>query len=246
MFHQAGQPGVRPSWGESFARYTDANITVTQRLLEAARVSDSLQRFVYASSSSVYGEAETYPTTELMRPQPRSPYGVTKLAAEHLCVLYAANFGVPTVSLRYFTVYGPRQRPDMAFTRFLYKAYAGDRITIYGDGEQIRDFTFVDDIARGNMLAGTADVAPGSVLNVSGGSSHSVNDALRLIREITGRDLDLEYRETATGDVFRTGGDSSRSRELLGWVPAVTLAEGLARHAEWMESSLPSFRGIIS
>lgn len=156
IFHQAGQPGVRKSWGSEFSEYINANISATQYLLESAKGISSLKRFVYASSSSVYGDAERYPTTEMDPTSPISPYGVTKLAAEHLCTLYGKNFGVPTVSLRYFTVYGPGQRPDMAFTRFLRAAVLDDEITIFGDGHQIRDFTYIDDIVQANIIAGTS------------------------------------------------------------------------------------------
>jgi UDP-glucuronate 4-epimerase len=151
VFHEAGQPGVRSSWGRDFGRYALDNVCATQRLLEEARGAERLRRFVYASSSSVYGEAERYPTEETDRPQPVSPYGVTKLAAEHLCSLYAHNYGLPTVSLRYFTVYGPGQRPDMAFTRFCRAVHEGRQIELYGTGEQVRDFTYVDDVVEANL-----------------------------------------------------------------------------------------------
>ena len=158
VFHDAGQPGVRSSWGSEFDRYVTDNVRATQRLLEAALHADRLRRFVFASSSSVYGDAERYPTEETDRPQPLSPYGVTKLAAEHLCTLYARNHGLPTVSLRFFTVYGPRQRPDMAFTRFCRAVSDGRQIEVYGTGEQVRDFTYVDDVVEANLQVGTADI----------------------------------------------------------------------------------------
>jgi UDP-glucuronate 4-epimerase len=186
VFHEAGQPGVRKSWGEDFATYVDANVLATQRLLEAARRSRDLQRLVYASSSSVYGNALSYPTTENDVPRPHSPYGVTKLAAEHLCSLYASNFGVPTVSLRYFTVYGPGQRPDMAFNRFIRATLAGEPIEVFGTGEQVRDFTFVDDVVDANLRAAAHDVRPGSMYNVSGGTSISVNEVLDVLSDIAG------------------------------------------------------------
>jgi UDP-glucuronate 4-epimerase len=234
VFHQAGQPGVRKSWGSDFSIYTDANVLATQKLLEAATKSASLQRFVYASSSSVYGNAEAFPTTEDMRPQPLSPYGVTKLAAEHMCSLYAANFGVPTVSLRYFTVYGPGQRPDMAFTRFTRAAVLGEKITIFGNGEQIRDFTFVDDVVKANVLAGTTpDVVPGSVFNVAGGSNTTVNEVLDLISQMAGTALDVEYIGAVAGDVWRTGGSTNAIDRELGWKAEISLTEGLARQLEW-------------
>jgi UDP-glucuronate 4-epimerase len=233
VFHQAGQPGVRGSWGSEFAGYLAANIAATQRLLEAARHASSLQRLVYASSSSVYGNAERYPTLETDRPEPRSPYGVTKLAAEHLCSLYAQNYGVPTVSLRYFTVYGPGQRPDMAFTRFTRAAVLDERITLFGDGTQIRDFTFIDDVVQANLLAGTADVRPGRVFNVAGGSNISVNDALAVIERCAGHPLRIVYEPAVAGDVFRTGGSTARIEEELGWTSTVGIEQGIERQYEW-------------
>jgi UDP-glucuronate 4-epimerase len=233
VFHEAGQPGVRMSWGKDFAVYVRQNIEATQRLLEAAKDAPRLKRLVYASSSSVYGNAERYPTSEEDRPQPVSPYGVTKLAAEHLCSLYASNFGVPTVSLRYFTVYGPGQRTDMAFTRFVRAAVLDDLITIYGTGEQIRDFTFVDDVVAANIAAATRPVPPGTVLNVAGGSNVSVLDTLAILSDLNGRPLRVEHTESVKGDVFRTGGDTTKVTALLGWKPTVSIEQGLARHLDW-------------
>jgi UDP-glucose 4-epimerase len=237
VFHEAGQPGVRSSWGDEFSEYTRNNISATQRLLEACRYSEDLQRFLYASSSSVYGAAERFPTQETDLPQPRSPYGVTKLAAEHLCSLYAENFGVPTTSLRYFTVYGPRQRPDMAFTRFCKAALAGDPLTIYGNGEQIREFTFIDDIVEANMVAMTADLRPGTVMNLSGGSSVSVNAVLSALESILGQKVERDYKRPVDGDVFQTGGSFDRARTNLGWAPTMRLREGLERQLAWVQES---------
>ncbi|GIG28920.1 NAD-dependent epimerase/dehydratase family protein [Cellulomonas marina] len=236
VFHQAGQPGVRASWGQEFSVYTEHNIEATQQLLEAARSAPRLRRLVYASSSSVYGDAQRYPTVETDRPAPVSPYGVTKLAGEHLCSLYAVNFGVPTVSLRYFTVYGPRQRPDMAFTRFLTAARTGGSLRLYGTGEQIRDFTFVEDVVSANVLAATQDVPAGTVLNIAGGTNVSVLAVFDIIREVSGRPLAIDRFPKSDGDVFRTGGDATRARELLGWVPQVGIEEGLRRQWEWVEA----------
>ena len=233
VFHLAGQPGVRSSWGFEFSTYTRENIEATQRLLEACRGRPDLKRLVYASSSSVYGNAERYPTRETDRPQPVSPYGVTKLAAEHLCTLYAANFGLPTVSLRFFTVYGPGQRPDMAFTRFTKAAVRGEEITVYGTGEQVRDFTYVGDVVEANLLAATTDVAPGTVLNVAGGSHTTVNEVLAIIEGLTGAKVPVERIEAVVGDVLRTGGDTTAITTVLGWKPIVSLEEGIARQLEW-------------
>lgn len=238
VIHLAGQPGVRKSWGDDFAVYTRNNVDVTQRLLEAVRRSPRVQRFLYASSSSVYGQAESYPTREHMLPQPFSPYGVTKLAAEHMSLLYRANFGTPVSAFRFFTVYGPRQRPDMAFTRFLTAAEQGSAITLYGTGEQIRDFTYVSDIAAALLLASDAvgDLPP--VMNLSGGSSVSVNEVLALIGELTDTTLEVDRQEQARGDVFRTGGASDLARESLGWSPEIDLSTGLARQLEWVRATL--------
>lgn len=234
VFHLAGQPGVRASWGEEFTAYTYCNIAATQRLLEASKGNGTLRRLVYASSSSVYGNAERYPTSELDRPLPISPYGVTKLAAEHLCCLYASSFGVPTVSLRYFTVYGPGQRPDMAFTRFATAAVKGLPITLFGSGEQVRDFTYVDDVVEANVLAANGCCAPGSVLNVAGGSHTSVNEVIRIFEEHVGEPLQVNRDSAMPGDVRETGGDTTAIRAELGWHPRVGLHEGIARQLDWV------------
>lgn len=233
IFHQAGQPGVRSSWGREFSTYTYCNIEATQRLLEACRSSRTLKRLVFASSSSVYGNAERYPTKETDRPQPISPYGVTKLAAEHLCSLYATSFGVPTVSLRYFTVYGPGQRPDMAFTRFAMAAAGGNEITVYGSGEQTRDFTFVDDVVEANLLAATGEVSSGAVLNVAGGSHASVNEVLQIFEELAGSPLSVTRVNAVAGDVHRTAGDTAAIRSALGWRPTVSLRDGIEQQFSW-------------
>jgi len=236
VFHLAGQPGVRSSWGSEFDRYVTDNVRATQRLLEAALQVDRLRRFVFASSSSVYGDAERYPTEETDRPQPLSPYGVTKLAAEHLCTLYARNHGVPTVSLRFFTVYGPRQRPDMAFTRFCRAVGDGREIEVYGSGEQVRDFTFVDDVVEANLQVGTADIGAvpaGSVFNVAGGSSTTVNEVLELLGEISGRAVRVVRGPSVLGDVLRTGGSTEAISKATGWTPRVGLREGLGEQYRW-------------
>lgn len=239
VFHLAGQPGVRASWGSEFDAYTQSNISATQRLLEACRDRPRLKRLVFASSSSVYGDAESYPTTEMDRPQPLSPYGATKLAAEHLCTLYALSFGVPTVSLRYFTVYGPGQRPDMAFTRFTMAALSGDDICVFGSGEQVRDFTYVDDVVEANLLAATVDdVKPGAVFNVAGGTYSSINEVLQVLGELVGKQLSVVHRDSVAGDVERTGGDTTAIHSALNWVPRITLREGLSRQLTWA-SELP-------
>ena len=232
VYHQAGQPGVRPSWGTNFSQYSRNNVDLTQRLLEAARKAQSLERFVYASSSSIYGNALSYPVSEAHLPGPMSPYGVTKLAAEHLCGLYAENYGVPSVSLRYFTVYGPGQRPDMAFSKFIAAIKSGQDIEVYGDGEQVRDFTFVSDVVSANLAAAKSDVRPGSVLNVCGGGSVTVNETLEMLKQISGADISVRRGETVPGDVRRTGGDNSLICSVMDWQPKVSIEEGLRRQFE--------------
>lgn len=227
VFHQAGQPGVRLSWADGFETYTRLNILATQRLLEAAKDS-SIDRFVYASSSSVYGAAEHYPTSETDVPAPMSPYGVTKLAAEHLCSLYHQNYGVPTVSLRYFTVYGPRQRPDMAMHRLIDSAINGSEFTMFGDGSQIRDFTYVGDIVEANLCAATATDAVGGVFNIGGGSSATMHDVIAAVRDAAGAPPNITLGAKALGDVFRTGARIDRANQTLDWTPTVSMPEGVA------------------
>jgi len=239
-FHLAAQAGVRASWGEYFQEYVGCNVMSTQRLLEACKheaVRDSLVRFVYSSSSSVYGDQPHLPVTEQALPQPRSPYGVTKMAAEHLCVLYAMNFKVPTSSLRYFTVYGPRQRPDMAFRKFIEAALDGKTFQVYGDGSQTRDFTYVGDAVRSNLLA-TASEEDWSVFNTGGGSRLVFRDTLDMLRDllvarVPGLDPRLEFQETALGDVKDTFADRSHVEAAIGYRPTVTFADGLAREVDW-------------
>jgi UDP-glucuronate 4-epimerase len=231
IFHQAAQPGVRASW-ESFDSYVDANVRLTHRLLEAA-LKAGVSRLVYASSSSVYGNRQSYPTRETDLPAPVSPYGVTKLAGEHLCRLYAVERGLPTASLRYFTVYGPRQRPDMAMHRLIEAAVDGSSFPLYGDGSQIRDFTYVGDVVRANLKAATAQVPPGVVFNVAGGGATTLAEVISLVEELVGASIRLERKGDQAGDVFRTGGSAELAGELLGWEPNVPLAEGLSRQVEW-------------
>lgn len=237
VFHLAGQPGVRGSWQDGFAEYARQNVLATQRLLEAAKTC-RIPRFVYSSSSSVYGQTANYPSHEVDLPQPHSPYGVTKLAAEHLTTLYAHNFGLHTVSLRYFTVYGPRQRPDMATHRLIESCLRGTPFPMYGDGSAIRDFTFVHDVVEANMIAATSDVEPGTVLNVAGGSQASLVDVITTIEEMAGRPIFLDKQETQAGDVRRTGGSTDQIRETLSWRPSVSLREGLRLQLEWHKRRL--------
>ena len=231
IFHLAGQPGVRASWSDGFREYVDRNILATQQLLEASRSAD-LSRFVYASSSSVYGNATEYPCAESALPKPFSPYGVTKLAGERLCVAYAENFALPTVSLRYFTVYGPGQRPDMAFKRMIDAALGGSPFPMFGDGGARRDFTFVDDVVDATIRAGMTELSPGLVMNVAGSETFSVAEILDSIGDIVGRAVPIEQKGAVSGDVTRTGGDARLARDLLGWRPQVSMSEGLRRQVD--------------
>jgi UDP-glucose 4-epimerase len=231
VFHQAAQAGVRSSWGADFGAYAHHNVLATQRLLERYRTT-RLERFVYASSSSVYGEAERFPTDEGLLPRPLSPYGVTKLAGEHLALLYARNFGMPVVALRYFTVYGPRQRPDMAFHRFCRALLSGAPITVYGDGRQSRDFTFVADAIEGNLRAWRTAGAAG-VYNLGGGSQVEVLEAIAILEGALGTKATLEFAPRQAGDPLRTRADATRIRAELGFAPATPIAQGLAAEAEW-------------
>jgi nucleoside-diphosphate-sugar epimerase len=236
VYHLAAQAGVRTSWGRDFESYTSHNVNGTQRLLEAAKGRD-LHRFVYASSSSVYGDLVSIPMREASILQPVSPYGVTKLAAEHLCHLYFANYGLPAVCLRYFTVYGPRQRPDMGFHRFLRAALTGQAIEIYGDGEQTRDFTYVGDAVAATIAAGDQG-QPGSVYNIGGGSRVSINQVLGLVEKVTGRPIQLHHEAPQKGDMRDTFADTSRARTDLGFSPSKSLESGLTAQSEWLSRLL--------
>jgi nucleoside-diphosphate-sugar epimerase len=240
IFHLAGQPGVRPSWGQEFGTYVDRNIRATQRVLESAR-SMPLRKLVYASSSSVYGDAEAYPTPETVRPRPVSPYGVTKLAAEHLCELYRTSFGLPTASLRLFTVYGPRQRPDMAFSRLVKAALAKQTFTLYGDGEQTRDFTFVEDVVDAMLQVAYSGWT--GVANVGGGARTSMKEVVRIIEGLT-QPIQITYAPAQRGDARHTAADTTLAREAFGYRPRVQLGEGLARMVTAARQALD--RGLMS
>jgi UDP-glucose 4-epimerase len=237
VYHLAAQAGVRASWGQSFDVYTQLNITVLQRLLEAAR-DTPLERFVFASSSSVYGDAESLPTGELQVLKPVSPYGATKALGEHLTYLYHRNYGVPTVNLRYFSVYGPRQRPDMAFHRAIEAGLGGIDFRLFGDGHQSRDFTFVDDIVQGTLAAGAA-AAPGTTYNLGGGSSVSMVEVLEIIDAELGGRLSVVREPTQQGDARDTCADISAAARDLDWMPRWTVAEGLREQIAWHRSRQP-------
>jgi nucleoside-diphosphate-sugar epimerase len=238
VFHLAAQAGVRQSWGRDFSTYTINNIEATQLLLEAL-VGSGIQRLVYASSSSVYGDAVAIPMREDALPQPVSPYGVTKLSAEQLCHLYFVNHGVPAVALRYFTVYGPRQRPDMGFHRFLTAAITDSPITVFGDGEQTRDFTFVADAVAATVSAAQQGT-PGRVYNIGGGSRVSVNEVLEMIGRVSGKFLQVVADPAQKGDMRHTYADTSLARAELGYLPAVGLEQGLTAEFRWLSEALTS------
>lgn len=239
VFHLAAIAGVRASWERGFRDYVENNILATQRLLEAARHT-SRPRIVYASSSSIYGNAPRYPVHEGDPKRPHSPYGVSKLAGEHLCDTYADAFGLHTVSLRYFSVYGPRQRPDMGVHRMIEAALHGHTFRVFGDGTQVRDMTFVEDVVEATVLAGERDVVAGAVMNIAGGSEISVNDLLALVGRAAQRPVDTVHVEARAGDVERTGGDTGQARAALGWRPRTGLAEGLEAQVAWHREVGPS------
>jgi UDP-glucuronate 4-epimerase len=238
VFHLAAQPGVRGSWADGFALYDDQNVRVTQRILESVRTHPSV-RLVFASSSSVYGNPERVPTDESDRTRPFSPYGVTKLAGEHLCQAYADNYGVALTILRYFTVYGPRQRPDMAIHRLIEAARRQTPFPLFGDGSQVRDFTYVGDVVAANIAAATAPELPDSPLNIAGGSSTTLLELVSLVGEAVGSEVPVDWQEAKPGDVDRTGGAVERARALIGWQPMVALQEGIRRQVDWHVSHLP-------
>lgn len=239
VFHQAAQAGVRHSWGSNFKVYTDNNILATQRLLEACRVS-KVEKFIYASSSSVYGDVESLPMKEIDVPRPISPYGLSKLAGEQLCYLYWKNYKIPSASLRYFTVYGPRQRPDMAFNKFIKSIDAGKEIKIYGDGEQTRDFTYVSDIVDANILAMRSIVKSSGIYNIGGGSRTTVNNCIGILEDIMGKKARVKHISVQKGDVEHTYADTSKAKKDLDYKPKVPLGEGLQKEVGWIRNILKS------
>ena len=235
VFHLAAQAGVRKSWGKDFKVYTVNNIDATQMLLEAC-VGRKIERFVHASSSSVYGDRATLPMREDALPQPVSPYGVTKLAAEQLGYLYHVNFGVPAVAMRYFTVYGPRQRPDMAFNRFIRAALNDEPISLFGDGDQTRDFTFVADAVAATIAAGERGIA-GTAYNIGGGARVSMNHVLQIIERVAGHPLKINREDVQKGDMRDTYADTSLAKKDLGFAPKVSLEEGIQAEYRWLAST---------
>jgi nucleoside-diphosphate-sugar epimerase len=237
VFHLAAQAGVRTSWGKDFIAYTQNNVLATQHLLELSKEHGKLKKIIYSSSSSIYGDAKSYPTKESSTPQPISPYGVTKLAGEHLCLLYNKNYGIPVVSLRYFTVFGPRQRPDMAFHRFICSILKGESLTIFGDGEQSRDFTYVDDAVNANFLA-MSKKTKSAVFNIGGGNYATVNEVITVLEKCIGSSAQVIHQSKEKGDVRNTRADIARAEEELDFHPSVDLEFGLRQEISWIKSSL--------
>ena len=232
IFHHAAQPGVLASWGGRFETYLNNNILATQRLLESAKKAP-LKSFIFASSSSVYGDCEL-PMREDRLLLPISPYGVSKLACENLCYAYWKNFRVPVVSLRYFTVYGARQRPDMAFHKFIKAILKGEEITIYGDGNQTRDFTYIDDAVNSNILV-IEKACTGETFNIGGGSYVSVNGAVKLLEEMIEKKARIRYIEKRKGEMQATWADIRKAKKMLRYNPRFSLEEGLLKEIEWIK-----------
>ncbi len=237
VFHLAGQPGVRASWGDTFELYLRRNVLATQRLFESA--AEHRIRVVFASSSSVYGDAESYPTAEETVPRPISPYGITKLACEHLAVAIGSARGLDAVLLRYFTVYGPRQRPDMAFTAMLEALARGEQFRLFGDGSAARSFTYVGDAVAATVAAMERGRS-GEVYNVGGGDEATMNEAIALAEDVSGRTLDVERVAAAAGDVRRTKADVSRAAADLAWRPETALRDGMRAQWEWAAVESPA------
>ncbi len=235
VFHLAAQAGVRNSWGGEFKIYTDNNILATQKLLEAAKDAGALRKFIFASSSSVYGDADELPVRETTPANPVSPYGVSKLAGEKLCLLYKKNYNVPASVLRLFTVYGPGQRPDMAFNIFIKMLLKGKPLPVFSGGNQTRDFTYIDDITEGMVLAAQKSV-PGEVYNLGGGNRISLNGAIKIIEDLAGRKAGVLSKSAAKGDVKHTWSDISKAKEQLGYSPKTNIAEGLKKEFEWIKN----------
>lgn len=231
VFHQAAQAGVRASWGQNFDTYIQNNIKVTQKLLEYYKHTN-INKFIHASSSSVYGNIEDLPLKENSYTSPYSPYGVTKLAAENLCTLYYNNYNMPTISLRYFTVYGPRQRPDMGIFKFVSKILDNDEITIYGDGLQTRDFTYIDDVVKANMVAAESNIV-GEVFNIGGGSTINVQDLIKILEDNTGQKAIISYTEKQKGDVKDTWASTNKVNNILNWDAKVNIKQGTKKFIDW-------------
>jgi len=245
VFHLAGQPGVRKSWGKDFKIYNKNNIIITQKILESLKDHTTLKKFVFASSSSVYGNQSGILNEEKSLTRPVSPYGVTKLAAENLTNLYYENFKIPTISLRYFTVYGPKQRPDMAFTKFLYSIINDKKISIYGNGEQTRDFTYVDDIVSATINAATSNPV-GKIFNIGGGSVTSITQIIEIMKTLSNKDFEIEFTNEQKGDVKHTNADITKSKELFNYIPKTDIKTGLQKQFDFIKNNQSLYDGIIN
>ena len=239
VIHEAAQPGVRSSWGEEFREYVKHNILATQRLLESCVRVGTVKGFIYASSSSVYGNPVRVPISEDHSTRPYSPYGVTKLAGEQLCLAYHDNYGLPIVILRYFTVYGPRQRPDMAFHRFMRTMLQGEPIRVYGDGTQMRDFTYVGDVVEATVRAlEVCNEVSGEIFNIGSSQPIRLIDAIRIITDVVGVEPKIEFIESQKGDVRVTYANIAKANRMLGWKPQTSLREGLENEVAWLKEIL--------
>lgn len=234
IFHLAAYPGVRGDWNVIFSQYIEENVIATYKILDAATKMKNLKKFIFASSSSVYGDTDVLPMKETNKICPFSPYGVSKATAEQLCYVFHKNFNVPIVSLRYFTVYGPRQRPDMAFHKFIKAILQDNEVIIYGDGNQTRDFTFIEDVISANFLVLKYGV-PGEIYNIGGGTKISVNDVIKLLEEIIGKKAKVKYYPKEKGDVQKTLADITKAKYELNYSPTFKIKEGLKREYEWIK-----------
>jgi len=237
VFHLSAQPGARASWGKGFTTYVKNNISVTQKILESLKNNTTLKKFIFASSSSVYGNQSSIMNEDTSLTKPVSPYGVTKLASENLVNLYFKNYEIPIISLRYFTAYGPKQRPDMAFTRFFLSIIKDKKLIIFGNGEQTRDFTYVDDVVKATMNAAASDHV-GEILNIGGGSVFSLMQITEFMKEITGKELEIDFKKEQKGDVKHTSADISKSENLINYKSNTDIKYGLTQQYEYIKNNL--------
>lgn len=237
VFHLSAQPGARASWGKEFTTYVKNNISVTQKILESLKNNTTLKKFIFASSSSVYGNQSSIMNEDTSLTKPVSPYGVTKLASENLVNLYFKNYEIPIISLRYFTAYGPKQRPDMAFTRFFHSIIKDKKLIIFGNGEQTRDFTYVDDVVKATMNAAASDHV-GEILNIGGGSVFSLMQITEFMKEITGKELEIDFKKEQKGDVKHTSADISKSENLINYKSNTDIKYGLTQQYEYIKNNL--------
>jgi len=237
VFHLSAQPGARASWGKGFTTYVKNNISVTQKILESLKNNTTLKKFIFASSSSVYGNQSSIMNEDTSLTKPVSPYGVTKLASENLVNLYFKNYEIPIISLRYFTAYGPKQRPDMAFTRFFHSIIKDKKLIIFGNGEQTRDFTYVDDVVKATMNAAASDHV-GEILNIGGGSVFSLMQITEFMKEITEKELEIDFKKEQKGDVKHTSADISKSENLINYKSNTDIKYGLTQQYEYIKNNL--------